>query len=174
MKEELLNEILLQPNQDSTVAKRLSYLGYNLNEPHYVFIFRLQSPCKDESFALQKEQIGNILRTHSSHTEQKMLVSNQFGQVYALIPEELIKFRGIGVSKYGQTILKAVKQKIPNSQIAIGISNLCSGIVSFHQGFKQAEKALDIARINDQKNRLFYFQIWVIFQFYWTLENQKN
>ena len=43
MKGELLDEVLLQPKLDSNITKKLSFLGYNLNKPHYVFIFRLQN-----------------------------------------------------------------------------------------------------------------------------------
>ncbi|MGE7759723.1 XylR N-terminal domain-containing protein [Peribacillus sp. NPDC097895] len=161
MKGEMLNEILLQPNLDSSIAKRLSYLGYSLNKPHFVFIFRLQNQNllfkNDKLLTKEKDLIANILRKHSEYEEQKILVSNYFGQIQALIPEDILVSRKISAQQYGEAIMEEVKRIIPTSQLLIGISNLCLDINNFHHGFKQAKKALEIAQITNQQQRVILF-----------------
>ncbi|MFE4707631.1 XylR N-terminal domain-containing protein [Peribacillus simplex] len=161
MKGEMLNEILLQPNLDSSIAKRLSYLGYNLNKPHFVFIFRLQNQNllfkNDKLLTKEKDLIANILRKHSEYEAQKILVSNYFGQIQALIPEDLLVSRKFSAQQYGEAIMEEVKRNIPTSQLLIGISNRCIDINNFHHGFKQAKKALEIAQITNQQQRVSLF-----------------
>jgi sugar diacid utilization regulator len=157
MKGELLNELLLQPSQDSNIIKRLSFLGYNLNRTQYVFLFRLQDKNfnyeNDEFITKERELISAILRKHSGYKEEKILVSNSFGQIQALIPEHFIK----SPKEFGESILEEFKQNFPSSQLLIGISNRCDKMSQFHEGFTQAKKALDISRIKGQKQQVILF-----------------
>ena len=161
MKGELLNELLLQPSQDSNIIKRLSFLGYNLNRPHYVFLFRLQDKNftyeNDESLTKERDLIASILRKHSIYNEEKILVSNSFGQIQALIPEHLIQFPKGNAKQFGESILEEFKQSFPSSQLLIGVSNSCEKMSQFHEGFTQAKKALDIAQIKGHKQQVILF-----------------
>lgn len=161
LKGELLDEILFQNNDNPNIRKRLALLGYNLDDPHIVFIFRFQNKNQDfendDSFTNEKNLVFNMLKKHSSNTEQEILVSNQFGQIQALVPENLIKSLSLTPIEYGSELLKHVRQHIPSSQLTIGVSNLCPDISSLHRGFKQAEKALDIAQSTGQNKRVISF-----------------
>lgn len=158
MRGELLDEVLLQPKLDSAIAKKLSFLGYNLNKSYYVFIFRLQNDFqKDEFIQNEKEEIMGLLRKYSSKTQESILISNSFGQIHALITEDLLKTYNWDVKKLGITILKEVEKKFPSSHILIGVSNICRDIHGAHEGYKQAKKALEIAQINKGNERVFLF-----------------
>lgn len=161
MKGELLEEILRQPRQDFYVTNKLSYLGYNLNKPHYVFVFQLQNQHimneGDDSLSNARNLIADILKKQTTHAEEHILVSNQFVQVHALIPEDLLVKRKLTITQYGNELLGEIRSQIPSLQLFIGISNLCQDINSFHQGFKQANKAIEIAQIKRQKQRVILF-----------------
>ncbi|MEH7094530.1 XylR N-terminal domain-containing protein [Neobacillus vireti] len=161
MKGELLNELLLTPLQDSNITKRLSFLGYNLNKPHYVFIFRLQNQKlnykNDKIFLNESELIVTTLRKYSSISEEKILISKSFGQIQALIPENLLLSLEGSVTKFGESLLQEFKKNQPASLLLIGISNRCLETNHFHEGYKQAKKALDIAQIKGQKQRVILF-----------------
>jgi PucR family transcriptional regulator, purine catabolism regulatory protein len=161
MKGELLDEVLLHPKLDSNIKKKISFLGYNLNKPHYVFIFRLQNPSfdfqKDELVHDEKEVIMNVLRKYSANAGENILISNSFGQVQTLISEDLLKTNNWSEKELGTFILKEVKKEFPSSQIIIGISNICLNINGVHEGYKQAKKALEIAQINNENQHVFQF-----------------
>ena len=161
MKGELLEEVLLQPKLDSNITKKLSFLGYNLNKSYYVFIFRLQNQSfdfqKDELVNDVKEEIMNVLRKYSSSAKENILISNSFGQVHALLSEELLQYYKWNIKKFGESVLKEVKRKFPSSQILIGVSNICLNIHAAHEGYKQAKKALEIGQINNENQQVFLF-----------------
>jgi sugar diacid utilization regulator len=161
MKSELLEEILRQPNQDFHVAKRLSYLGYNLNKPHYVFVFQLQNQNihieDDDSLTTARNLIVDILAKQASQVRENILVSNRLVQVHALIPEELLVKRKLKIAQYGEQLLGEIIRNIPSLQILVGISNRCLDINGFHQGFKQASKAIEIAKIRGRQQRVLQF-----------------
>lgn len=161
MRGELLDEVILQPKLDSNITKRLSVLGYHLDKPHYMFILRLQNQAfpyqNDEFLNNEKDFMTNILRKYSSNAEESLLISNSFGQIQALISEDLLKAYKWNEKKLGESILKEVKKKFPSSQLSIGISNICLNINGVHEGYKQAKKALEIAEINNQKQQIFLF-----------------
>jgi PucR family transcriptional regulator, purine catabolism regulatory protein len=161
IKGEMLNEILFQPIQDSNISKRLHVLGYNLTKTHYVFIFRLQNKSinftDDELLTNEKELIATILRKNSVYVDQEILISNHFGQIQALIPEDLLKARNVNASQYGEAIVEEIKRTIPTSQLLIGISNPCKDIDSLHNGYKQAKKALELVQMKGKKQRVILF-----------------
>ena len=162
MKGELLDEVLLKPNLDANITKKLSLLGYKINKPHYVFIFHLQNQSfdlpKDEFVNDEKEVIMYILRKYSSSIAgENILISHSFGQIQALISVDLLKACHMSEEKFVTYILKEVKQKLPSAQLRIGISNICPSIHRTHEGYKQAKKALEIAQINKQKQQVFLF-----------------
>lgn len=161
MKGELLEEVLLQPKLDSGITKKLTILGYNLNKPHYVLIFRLQNQSfdfqEDELVNNVKEEIMNVLRKYSSTADENILISNSFGQVHALISEDLLKTQKWNITKFGESILKELEKKYPSPQVVIGVSNICMNIHGAHEGYKQAKKALEIAQINKENQQVFLF-----------------
>jgi purine catabolism regulator len=161
MKGELLDELLRQPNQNSYAAKRLSYLGYNLNKPHYVFIFQLQNQNvnleDDHSLTHAKNLIIEVLRKQASHAGQNILVSNRLDQVRALIPEDLMKKESPNISIYGKDLLERIRGEISPLQLLIGISNRCVEISHFNKGFKEASKAIEIAKLKGQNQQVILF-----------------
>ena len=159
MKGELLDEIILQPKLDSNIMKKLSFLGYNLNKPHYLFIFRLQNQDYQhtESLDAEKDLITNTLRKYTAIVKENMLVSNSFEQIQGLISEDFLSSHNWNAKKFGDIILKEVKKKFPSSQLLIGISNICTQITEIHEGYKQAKKALEITQFNNQKQQVILF-----------------
>jgi sugar diacid utilization regulator len=161
MKGDLLNELLLQPSSDLNIIKRLSFLGYNLNKPHYVFLFRLQNQNlnfeNDEFLSNEMDLIAAILRKYSAYSDEKILISNSFGQIQALIPERIILAHWQSAKHCGESILDEFKLKFPASLLLIGISNCCEKINHFHEGYKQAKKSLEIAQIKGHEQRVIQF-----------------
>ncbi|WP_394237163.1 XylR N-terminal domain-containing protein [Niallia oryzisoli] len=160
MRGELLDEVLTKPNLESNITKKLSLLGYKINKPHYVFIFSLQNLSfqKDEFVMDEKEVIITILRKYSSPIKgENILISHSFGQIQALISVDLLKAYNMSEEKFAATILKEVKKKLPSALPLIGISNICPSMYKSHEAYKQANKALEIAQINQLKQQVFLF-----------------
>lgn len=161
MKGELLNELLLQPSQNLNIIKRLSFLGYNLNRPHYVFLFRLQNQSfnfqNDEYLSNEMDLIATILRNYAANDDEKILISNSFGQIQALLSERILLMHRHSAKQCGESMLEEYKQKFPNSRLLIGISDCCEKINQFHEGYKQAKKSLEIAQIKGHEQRVFQF-----------------
>lgn len=161
MKGELLDELLRQPNKDSYAAKRLSYLGYNLNRPHYVIVFQLQSQTvrleDEDSLINAKDLIIDRLMKQTIHTEEQLLISNRLDQVRVLIPEDLVKKQSSSISKYAEDFLKRIQSEVFPLQLFIGISNRCLEVSRYYKAFKEAVKAIEIARIKKHDQQIILF-----------------
>ncbi|WP_289135810.1 XylR N-terminal domain-containing protein [uncultured Brevibacillus sp.] len=158
MKGELLDQLLTQPVENSYAAKKLSYLGYNLRQPHYVFIFHLEDPCmqleNEHAITVKRDDIINYLLKDASVLDEKILLSSRLDRIHTLVPESLIKKQCMPVKKYGEGLLKRLGNIVQPLKVVLGISDCCKDITQLNDSFNDSLKAIEIAKIKRQDNQV--------------------
>ncbi|WP_134700628.1 XylR N-terminal domain-containing protein [Ammoniphilus sp. YIM 78166] len=158
MKGELLDELLTQPAENSYAAKKLSYLGYNLNQPHYVFIFQLEDQSmkmEDEhSLTAKRDQIINFLLKDAEKANEKLLLSSRLDRIHALIPEAFIKKQFMSLKTYGEQLFHRLSSIAPHVKVVLGSSDGCPQITQLNDAFKEAMKAIEIAKLRGLGNQV--------------------
>lgn len=152
MKGDLLDELLEKPVAAQLAARRSVYLGYNLNKPHFVFVFHLDT--QEDRKGLQHEVLSNntrrikeLLIKHVESAGCQLLISSRLDRVHAVIPEEYFKKQNIQVKAFAENLANQIEQFIRLSKIMIGVSSVCVNQTKFYSGFKEANKALEIAKL---------------------------
>jgi sugar diacid utilization regulator len=159
MKGKLLDELLNKEADIPYLTKRLNYLGYNITDPHYVFLFQLeeeennQKSIKpgDSSLGL-RNKIINLLTARLQQAGYHCLISEKIDQVYSLIPLKFIQQLRLPIKQYGEYLIGQISENNPNIKVTLGISNVCRDISKFYLGFQEVNKAIEIAKIK-QKNQ---------------------
>lgn len=158
MKGELLDELLTQSGENSYAAKKLSYLGYNLNQPHYVFIFQLEDQSvkleTEHTLTVKRDDIINLLMRAAARADEKILMSSRLDRVHALIPESLVKKQFKHIKKFGEELLSQIGTIAQPAKVVIGISDCCEDAAKLNGGFREAIKAIEIAKIKGKGNQV--------------------
>jgi sugar diacid utilization regulator len=158
MKGELLEELLVQPKIDSNITKKLSLLGYDLSRPQFVVLFQLQNYLHDEVLNEAKSLIIKLLLNYSDAAKEQILISDSLGKIKALIPEKIMQhcFNRV-VYQFGQSLLQDVKKQFPSLSLLVSISDVSIKMEQIHEKYNEANKALEIAQLNGDKQKVVLF-----------------
>lgn len=157
LKGKLLDELLNKEADIPYITKRLNYIGYNISDPYYVFIFQFegnnnQHINEKEDYCLGiRKKIINILTTRLQQAGYHCLISDKIDQVYSLVPLKFVQQQRLPIKQYGEFLLGQIAEFPSNLKVTLGISNIYSDISKFYQGFQEVNKAIEIAKIK-QKN----------------------
>lgn len=153
MKGELLDELLNRDVDPDEISKRLSYLGYSLADPQYVFVFQLEN----ESQTMGKENEDNQLETRKKIVDllsaqfetsgYRFLISAKLDRVYTLVPQKFIEKQRQTLKQYGEHLLGQIMGRSNHVKITLGISNIYRELKDFHKGYHEAMNAIEIARL---------------------------
>ncbi|MEW9673357.1 XylR N-terminal domain-containing protein [Ammoniphilus sp. 3BR4] len=158
MKGELLDELLTHPDENSYATKKLSYLGYNLSQPHYIFIVQMaDSSVKweaEHALTTKRDEIVNLLMKDAARADEKILMSSRLDRVHALIPESLVKKQFKHIKKFGEDLLRRIGTIAQPAEVLIGISDCCEDAAKLNGGFKEAMKAIEIAKIKGKGSQV--------------------
>jgi purine catabolism regulator len=153
MKGELLEELLSKPLNESFDSDRYAYLGYNLNQPHYVFVFQIeekveqQNPANHGAISDSIKKIKTFITSQIEMAGFHILISSRLDRIFALIPEGFLMKNKQNIKEYGEILLSNLESKTKTNKIILGISNLCTDIFKIHLAFKEANKAIEISKI---------------------------
>jgi PucR family transcriptional regulator, purine catabolism regulatory protein len=153
MKGKLLDELLNKEIDLPAISKRIMYLGYNLTDPHYVFVFQLETiggviKKKDGDFQIGvRNKIINLLTNKLTQSGYNCLISEKLDQVYALVPQSFIEQQRLALKQYGEYLIGQITDHSAKIKVTIGISNICRDISSYYKGYQEAIKAVEIAKI---------------------------
>jgi sugar diacid utilization regulator len=160
MKGKLLDELLNKDADIPSITKRLTYIGYQITDPHYVFIFQLEggndqitNQTKDYFMGL-RNKIINILTTRLQQAGYHCLISEKINQVYSLVPLKYIQQHRLPIKQYGEYLLGQISDYSSDVNITLGISNVYSDISKFYQGYEEVNKALEISKIKQKEQRV--------------------
>lgn len=156
LKGQLLDELLTAPFQDSFDSKRYSYLGYDIHQPHYVVIIKLDHK---PAAAVDHGLLNGVIHKTKDHitaqlkgAELQVLISTRLDQVSVLIPESFITKGKMNLKQYGQQLLSNLEPLAASLYVRIGISSLCVNVDKIHYGYKEAVKSLEVASMKRNKS----------------------
>jgi sugar diacid utilization regulator len=157
MKGELLEQLFEKNTDASPILKKLSYLGYNLNQPHYVMIVEFDengiSPelmmPDDDRFTKLKNYVLQYLDREETHYNCRFIKLEKINKLIILVPHQFIHYQKSDMKKFGkqcQSILAKEKEG-RNVSIYIGISQVCENVNDFYKKFREAKKAIEFSKV---------------------------
>lgn len=153
MKGKILDELLNKDADFRAISKRLIYLGYNLTDPHHFFLFQLDAANESVSKEDEDNRMGlrnkimNLLTSKLLQAGYNCLISEKFDQVFALIPQKFIEQQRLSLKQFGEYLIGQVIDNSAKINVKLGISSVCCDISTFHKGYQEAVKAIEIGRI---------------------------
>lgn len=161
IKGELLNELVSGTYNEEELAYRMQFLGYDLKQAHYVFLFKLEHGesfiGKEEYLFEVKKQISTRINNEVERYGQNCLVATKLNQMIVLLPHQVIVKSRMDVKQFGQYLVKTLSRQFQQFTILLGISSLCKEIRALKKGMEEAEKAIDMARLNKYATGVVYF-----------------
>lgn len=160
MKGKLLDELLTKEADIPYITKRLNFLGYDINEPHYIFLFQFDgtndqmSNKADDSCMGLRNKIINLLTNRLQESGYHCLISEKIDQVYSLVPYKFVQQQRLPIKQYGEFLLGQIIGSPPNVKVTLGISNIYRDISKFYHGYQEVHKAIEIAKIKQRDQQV--------------------
>lgn len=160
LKGELLEELLNAKNSDpSVISTRLSFLGYNLSNPHYVLVFQIEGEGIKHGIALHDDDVYHALRNKIIQELSKELESNGFrplistklNRIHTIISEEFLKKRQLTIKEFAERLSSRIIKE-PYC-LLIGISNVCDKLEDYPKMYREASKAIELAKVKKLKKK---------------------
>ncbi|AJY76144.1 XylR N-terminal domain-containing protein [Paenibacillus beijingensis] len=160
LKGELLDELFNPTADNHSVSRRLAYLGYDLSQPHYVFVFQFEIAgnkvlMKDNEISTALS--SKIMQLLSDLAEQKgfrLLFSTRLDRIHALIPEALVDKLKLTVREFGETMIGKLDPLDDSVNVVLGISEVCRELSSLSKAFNGAVKATEIAKMKRKNGQV--------------------
>lgn len=158
MKGDLLEELFKGETDPSNIIKRFSYFGYNISQQQYVLTveFSNQNPfssrennAKDLKNALK--QLMNFFIREETHYHTTFVRLEKFNKATILIPVEYLQKKKTSIKQFAEHCYDLVQKNYDAGPIYLGVSKLCTDVGQYSKRFKEAKKAIEIAKV---KNRL--------------------
>jgi sugar diacid utilization regulator len=152
IKGEFLDELLSGGADTEKLISRMSRIGYNLQQPHYIFLFNLEYPNEfnrkaGELYRVElKKEIAETIYDRLKQMGQSCLVSSRLDQIIALIPSKLFEQLDLDAAAFGQLLVSTLHNKYNDIHVTAGISSLCTNIKYYKKAYNEAEKAIKIGK----------------------------
>lgn len=155
MKGDLLEELFKGEIDPASIIKRFSYFGYNINQPQYVLI--IEFPNKSLLSNMESKPKGtekilsdffNLEETHYNTNFVKLV---KYDRAAILIPTEYLEKKRTTIKQFAQICHDMVQLHNEKNPIYIGVSKLCKDVGQYSKKFKEAKKAIEMAKA---KNRI--------------------
>lgn len=165
MKGEFINELLLEHSNKENLSYQLRLMGYDLENPYYVFIFKVQQavPSQHQPEIKSHELMQGLANSLSERIKSyggKCLVSASINQIIAVIPEQLIRKTSLKPKSFGELLLNLINTDLDfdHFQFILGISERSQGLEKFREKYKEASKAIEIASLSKVENNVIFFE----------------
>jgi len=163
IKGELLNAVFRGEFSEEELTYRLKLMGYNLNQPQYVFLFHLDSG--QEFNRKELEDSLNHYKTAAAENLNKLfkqqgfacIMTTKVNQLIAVIPEDFIRQFSSEVS-CGQWLIDQIFSEIKPFEMKLGISSLCQQASDLKKGLKEAEKTIKIMKFSKSNAKVKAFK----------------
>lgn len=184
MQTELLND-LLQNNYSSakTIAKRASYLGWDLTKDYLTIVididdlesYYLNLEYQDEShIQAVKEEIKKIVRWEMVMENKDPILINQSDSLIIFYNCQNLKTKQQQQQKsltFARHIRRLIVKNIPDIMISIGIGNFYPEIKGLRQSYKEASQAIKIGKKIYRENGVYHYDELGIFKILVELDN---
>ncbi|MDT8860716.1 XylR N-terminal domain-containing protein [Alkalihalobacillus sp. MEB130] len=150
LKGELLEQLLNNKEVDSIeIQKRFSYLGYNLNEPHYVLLIDITKAGESiKSHDFEYLQIRNkmidLFYAQSKSFGPHSLILPKLNTLQVIISQENLNKQQITIKEFANQLLKKFEKHA--CEAFIGVSGVTKDISSFYSKSEEAIKAVELAK----------------------------
>ena len=163
IKGEFINELLLEDSDKENLSYQMKLMGYNLDKPHYVFVFKMQQT--NESHSHQTEFDWMQLRKGLAETilnqlnlyGKKCLVSSRLDQIIAIIPEDVLNQTKLEPKSFGELLVNILSSHYANYRIILGISSLSEGLEAFQNKYEEANKSIEMSYSRNMKTNVVSF-----------------
>ncbi|WAH35593.1 XylR N-terminal domain-containing protein [Alicyclobacillus dauci] len=163
IKGEFLDAILNGDRSIENLSRQMKVLGYNLNRPHYVFVFSFIFPDKDLYKGVERyldefpRQLSSIIITQFKSIGENLLISSKLDQVVVLIPKDIPGIVNLEPRETGQLLVSKLSEKYSDFDITVGISSLCYCIDDYKRGYEEAKKAIKLSRFYNSTSKVVPF-----------------
>jgi purine catabolism regulator len=150
LKGELLEELFNEHGESAIVSAKLASLGYNLDEPHYVFSMHIQTntgESNDENYLELRDTITDRLRKEMEKHQYRALISTKLNQVHTIINKNILKKKNVDIKQFAQQFIELSDRFYPKNIVCIGVSHVCLDHSKYYKMFQEASKAIEIAKM---------------------------
>lgn len=157
-----MNELLLESSNKESLLYQMNVMGYNLENPYYVFVFNIK-PTWDQMHETEhdwmelRKEMGNLLLNHLNLYEKKCLVSSRLDQIIGIIPADLLNENKLQPVSFGELLVNILRSRYGNFKINLGISTLTKGIDEFRSRYEEANKSAELAYSSNKKKNVIAF-----------------
>jgi len=155
MKGDLLEELFKGEIDPANIIKRFSYFGYNINQPQYVLVIDFQDTevfTHDENKTQSTvKNIMDYFNREEMHYNTNFVKLVKYNRAAILIPTEYLEKKKTTIKQFAQVCYEMVNLNNEKNPYYIGVSKLCKDVGQYGKKFKEAKKAIDMAKA---KNRV--------------------
>ncbi|MFL0362015.1 XylR N-terminal domain-containing protein [Pseudobacillus sp. 179-B 2D1 NHS] len=153
--EQLLNNKEVKPQE---IHARLSLLGYDITQPHYIIHMEIESENKTKKTSLNSEyfkiynKLTDIFNHELNRNGSHALMLPKLNTVQAIVSKKYIDGEGITIKKLGERLLQKIGGT--HQQIYIGISEETTHVSEFHKKIEEAKKAVELAKVRYSSSKV--------------------
>ena len=163
IKGDFLDELLNGNTKMEDLTYRMKLFGYNLNQPHYIYLFRLEQheftqTYMESKFIELKKAIADTIYNKISSMGQNCLVSNKLNEIIALIPVEIIEKVNLDAVGYGKTLIEKLQNKYEETSITLGISSICQSLKDYKSCYDEARKTIEVLKLKNENTKVLSYE----------------
>jgi len=148
LKGQLLDELFTKPVQEPIDATRYSFMGYDINQAHYVMIIKPQLGSVDhEALGLAIQKIREHLRSLLAVAGFPLFASVRLDNLSVLLPEAFLKKKRSNAKAFGFEFHAEAERSAGGIPVVIGFSDLCQGVERIYRSYKEAAKSIEVAKM---------------------------
>ncbi len=164
MMNHFIDELLREDAQERNLNYRLNLMGYNLLEPHYVLLADIKFTEREinqdmEEYKMNTEkQLMEVIHQFLQKYDTKGIVSIKRNQIIVLLPLRCLQQAQIKLQAWCASLVEEIERKHQKNGVTIGVSALCRKISDYKRGYDEAGKAIQIAKLAHEKNKIVSFE----------------
>lgn len=150
--------------EKNAVYERFIRIGYDLTKPHYVLNLEIDGNHDDneernenneQEISVIKNGLINFFTNDKKHYDPyAILFSIKKNTIKAVVAEHLLTMKKVTIEQYAEAIFALMKNdKYP---VYIGVSTLTSNIDDFSKMMVEAEKAVELAKLQEKGSAITY------------------
>lgn len=159
MKGDLLEELFKDETDPANIIKRFSYFGYNINQPHHVLIFEFPNKglfsnsenTANNKYKIVSKAVMEFFNREGTYYNTAFIKLEKLNKAAFLIPIEYLQKKKTTIKAFAQHCYELIGMNGENTTVYIGVSKLCTDAGQYSKKFKEAKKAIEVAKA---KNRL--------------------
>jgi len=152
LKGQFLDELFTKPVQEPFDAARYSFMGYDINQAHFVMIVKPQLGQVDhEALGQAIQKIREHLRAQLAAAGFPLFASVRLDNLAVLLPEAYLRKKKMNVKTFGLEFHAEAERSAGGIKAVIGFSDLCQGAERIYRSYKEASKSIEVAKMKKSR-----------------------